>query len=219
MRLKSALLLLLTCIFAINFLGCAKGNYLGPESSEFLATAAQEDCGYLQNEFGQRVSWKDNLPIEFYISKTIPTEFHQDILEAAEIWNGSVGKTIVRINMSGLEDSVFATNDKRNVIYGFNEWDEGKSTQQALTIVKYHGNLITSADIKVNFQDMVYYSKDPQNSQQVHFGSLIVHEIGHSLGLKHANMKPTVMWYSLASGLIRTQLSKSDRISLECEYK
>ncbi len=198
-------------------MGCSKGVYLGPESAEFLATASEEDCGYLQNEYGQRVSWKENLPAEFFVSKTIPEEFRQDIIDAAEVWNKSAGKTVFKINLSDL-DAGLSTSDSRNTIAGYQTWDEDKTTQQAVTIVKYRSNLITSADIKVNLHDFVYYSKDPQNSKQVHFGSLLVHELGHAMGLKHASIRPTVMWATLGFDIVRTSISTTDQKSIGCEY-
>ncbi|GEM_PF-539007 len=216
-RLQSMKPHLLFLVFAILQLGCSRGVYVGPESAEFLATASQEDCGYLQNEFGQRVSWKENLPVEFWISNSVPEEFRQDIVDAAETWNQSAGKTVFKINLSDLEVPL-STSDQRNTIHGVQSWDEGKSTQQAVTIVKYRGNLITSADIKINLSDFVYYSKEPQNSKQVHFGSLLVHELGHAIGLKHATIRPTVMWATLGFEVIRISLSKTDQQSLGCEY-
>jgi hypothetical protein len=205
-------------LFLVHNLGCSKGNYVGPESADYLATAAQDDCGYIQNEFGQRVSWKSRVPVEFFISKTIPEEFHQDIVEAAEDWNRSAGKVVIKINLSQLDTIQFSSQDLKNSIVGLSEWDDSKNTQQALTIVKYRGSSISEADIKVNMKDFVYYSKDPQNSKQIHFGSLLVHELGHGLGLKHGLIKPTVMWSTLSSSLVRTKLSTSDLKSLECEY-
>lgn len=207
-------------VFLIAFqMGCSKGIYVGPESSEYLATAAEDECGYIQNEFGQRVSWKTRVPVEFLVSKSIPAEFYEDLTEAAEIWNRASGKKIIVINVSQLDTTEFSTSDLKNTITGYTEWDDTKSTQQAVTIVKYKGALISEADIKINLKDFVYYTKDPQNSSQVHFGSLLVHELGHALGLKHGLVKPTVMWSTLASSLIRTNLSSADTTSLGCEYK
>jgi|JI10StandDraft_1071094.scaffolds.fasta_scaffold208573_2 hypothetical protein len=214
---KHVVFTLVLAVLVTLQMGCSKGVYLGPESAEFLATASQEDCGYLQNEYGQRVAWKENLPAEFFVSKTIPEEFRQDITEAAEVWNTSAGRTVLKINVSDLE-SPLSTSDQRNTIAGLQDWDEDKATQQAVTIVKFRGNLITSADIKINLDDFVYYSKEPQNSKQVHFGSLTVHELGHALGLKHASIRPTVMWATLGFDIVRTSLSTTDRKSLGCEY-
>jgi hypothetical protein len=135
--LKEPIFILFSAFLILSQTSCSKGNYVGPESAQYLATAAQEDCGYLQNDYGQRVSWKDRVPVEFFVSKTIPTEFHADILEAADIWNKSAGKKLIVINLTDLEGTQLSTDDQKNVIYGMQEWDEGKSTQQALTIVKY----------------------------------------------------------------------------------
>lgn len=206
------------CLSLVVLCGCGKGIRLGLESEKYLATASQPDCGYLQNEYGQRVSWKGNVPVEIYVAKSIPEEFRQDIVAAADVWNQAAGKTILKINLNDVEGTTFSTEDQKNSIAGLTEWDGGKSNQQALTVVKYRGNLINSSDIKVNFQDFVYYSKEPQNSVQIHFESLMIHELGHTLGLKHGAIKPTVMWSTLASTFLRTQLSSTDQESVGCEY-
>src|SRR5437868_2585965 len=100
---KHAVFILVLAVVMTLQMGCSKGVYLGPESAEFLATASQEDCGYLQNEYGQRVAWKENLPAEFFVSKTIPEEFRQDIVDAAEVWNKSAGRTVLKINLTDLD--------------------------------------------------------------------------------------------------------------------
>ncbi len=210
---------MLICVLAAFQGGCSKSISVGPENAEYLATAAEVDCGYIQNEFGQRVSWKTHAPIEFFVSKSIPAEFHADLQEAADAWNKAAGKTVIIINLTKLDTTEFSTPDLVNSITGFKEWDETKATQQAITIVKYRSALIFEADIKVNFKDFVYYSKESQSTTQIHFGSLLVHEFGHALGLKHGIVKPTVMWATLASIFVRTQLSGTDTSSLECEYK
>lgn len=208
---------LLLCV-SLCLLSCSKGTYVGPESADYLATAAQDDCGYVQNEFGQRVSWKNRTPVEFFVSNTIPAEFHQDIIDAANDWNNAAGRTIITINLTQVDSIQFSSQDLKNSITGFTEWDETKKNQQAVTVIKYRGDLITESDIKVNLKDFVYYSKEPQNSTQVHFGSLLVHELGHALGLKHGTVKPTVMWSTLASSFVRTSFSSLDLKSLQCEY-
>ncbi len=205
-------------LFMFLQIGCSRGTYVGPESANYLATAAEDDCGYIQNEFGQRVSWKSNVPIEFFVSKSIPVEFHQDIVDAADDWNKSAGKQVLKINLTQLDTIDSSTTDLKNSIVGFTDWDATKQTQQAVTIVKYRGALINESDIRINFKDFTYYSKDSIDPKQVHFGSLLVHELGHGLGLKHGLIKPTVMWYTLSSLFIRTKLSASDLKSLGCEY-
>ena len=53
---------------------------------------------------------------------------------------------------------------------------------------------------------------------KVHFKSLIIHELGHALGLDHNEEQGSVMNSSLASGVIRAEVGMQDTSSLKCEY-
>lgn len=218
MRRYSIKLSLIHISIFLCMISCQKNLVLGPESKTDLATQAQEDCGYIQNEFGERVSWKSNLPIRLLLDSSIPGDMIPIISSASEKWEKASGKKLFEFQQSNQSTSLKPSSDKINSVYWSKDWSENHKSQQALTILTYLGPLITEADIKINAKDYEFYTTTPQNSVQVNFESLIIHELGHVLGLKHMSIKPTVMWPTLAAAFLRLEISPIDIKSLKCEY-
>lgn len=208
-------------IFLISFnllIACHPGKLLGPESKTDLATESQESCGYIQNEFGERVSWKSNLPVKLYLDSSIPSDMKDAIYKAATIWEKAAGKKLFEFQSSENAISIKPSHDSVNSIYWSKIWDDSKKSQQAITTLSFSGPLISEADIKVNNKDYEFYTGIPQNSLQVNIESLMLHELGHVLGFKHLSIKPTVMWPTLAPTFLRVELYKNDLTTLKCEY-
>lgn len=202
----------------LTLLACQPGKLLGPESKTDLATESQASCGYIQNDLGERVSWKSNLPVKLYIDSSIPSDMINSIYQAAEVWEKASGKKLFTFLKSEQAVSIKPSHDDVNSIYWSKSWDDAKKAQQAITTLSFLGPLITEADIKVNNKDFEFYTDSPQNSSQVSFESLMIHELGHVLGFKHLSVQPTVMWPTLAPAFLRTELYKLDLTTLKCEY-
>ena len=188
------------------------------------APKSQEDCGFVQNVYGQRISWKGQLPVTLRLDSSVPNtqDVTDAITRAADTWNKAAGKTIIVVDTN--RQSIPLGNDRNNVLYFSSTWEAGQNSQQAKTSVRWVGDQIQEADIRVNASknangNYVYaFYEDPSRPNGVNLEALVLHEMGHVLGLKHKDEVPSVMATYLPSNTNRTQLSSSDESSLMCEY-
>lgn len=177
----------------------------------------EPSCNFVQNSKLQRVSWKGQVA-KMYIHQSVPQEYHKTIKDAAEVWNKEVGYKIISIE-SVVNGSETPTQDGYNIIYWMKNWDTSKSVEQARTTIYWKGPYIYEADMRVNAKNHQYSVLTDTPGGQVDFHSLIVHEMGHVLGLAHVTPQtPSVMHAHLSNGLERRNLTKVDKSSLSCEY-
>ena len=193
------------------------GAWLGPGDENNLATAAQASCGFLQNSYGQRVSWKQTSPVLFYIDPAFSLTEEAALISAAHKWEQVVGRPLAVFQRVPSDKFWSPAVDRRNTIYYLYDWPFSYSNQQAVTQLYWAKNQLIEADIKVNRKYFRYFIEKP-DSTSVHFESLMIHELGHALGLTHYFEAPTVMWSILALGVVRNKLSQKDESNLACEY-
>ena len=72
--------------------------------------------------------------------------------------------------------------------------------------------------MRVNADTFKYYEGEDTNFTNVDLQSLIVHELGHVLGLAHNATTGSVMNITLEDGQDRRKLGVVDLASLKCEY-
>jgi hypothetical protein len=204
------------CIAIIFSLGCSRYKLETPQAGADLSSYSVENCLYIRNSYGQIVSWKTTNPINFYISTSVPEKWIGAIKEAAQVWISPSGKPLINIKPE-ISSSTSTTNDNRNVIYWI---DTGVLSvhQQGETITRWISNKIQDADILINSKDFVFYDETPENNYQIHLKSLLVHEFGHALGLKHADEVISVMYPMLEFVQVRIDLAQMDQTSVKCEY-
>lgn len=211
MQIRKLILLLFPLL-----LGCDQFQ-MAEEMSTDLSSHSLQNCIYIRNSSGQIVSWKGVRPIHFYMTKNIPSEWKQAILDAAKVWTTSLGTELIHIKNDVL-GSDSPNYDKKNIIYWI---DTGAlfNYQQGQTITRWTKNQIQDADILINSKDFRFYSDDSAEKNRIHLKSLMIHEFGHALGLKHVNEVISVMYPELAYLQVRTDLSEIDLTSMKCEYK
>ena len=208
--------LLLFSLFLLT--ACEKLPLLGPPNEEYLATASQEDCGYVQNSYGQRVSWKGQLPIVLTFHPSFPSEFKPILKKAAAHWEAAVGRSLFKYVEGTSAISRESKRDGVNVVAWMDSWAEDKANQQALTSLYWFGNLIQDTDLNVNGKNFTFYIDNYGSSREIHLESLFIHEVGHILGLKHRSDVTTVMWSILNGAVKRDVLTEADKAALKCEY-
>jgi hypothetical protein len=189
---------------ALMQLGCAKP--LPPQNA----------CGFVQNAVGQRVTWNASLPVKMYIDKSVPHEFYPAIQSAMNTWQNAIGHPVFQI--VGTDSDFPPALDGKNVIYWVRAWDTASIDQQANTTLYWVDNQITEADIRVDATNFVYSISSTPSIEQVDIESLMVHELGHVLGLIHKNATPSVMAKSLPNGVLRRTLFPADMSDVKCSY-
>jgi hypothetical protein len=179
---------------------------------------AQKDCGYVQNVYGERVSWKQSAPVKMYFHTSVPVAYEASIRAAAESWNKAHGRNIITIEEERVGGAGPAR-DGKNVIYYLSTWEADRSSEQARTSLYWVGDQIQEADIRINGQNYKFYTElSESRAQAVSIQALLLHELGHVIGLRHNDATPSVMATYLKANQDRIELQQADMASLQCEY-
>jgi hypothetical protein len=183
---------------------------------------AQESCGFVQNVYGERISWKGELPIKLFIHESVPKQYIPSIQEAARSWEDATGKKLFEVSAEPISGPLNPARDNKNVIYFLKAWEDDKNIEQARTSIYWIGDQLKEADIRIN-GSFNYYptaaTADPElKPKELNMQALIIHELGHVLGLKHKDADGSVMATYLSNNTDRTTIADSDKTALQCEY-
>lgn len=196
---------------------CNKNFTMKIGDQDVYAFGAEDPCNFITSN-GLRVSWKSSPPVHLIITASVPTEYDSEILKAADIWNSVRGRQLVYI----YRDNSFSNPpgyDHVNAIYWSTTWDTELANQQARTAVRWDISKIQDADVRINAKNFSFYKDgDTDTFGKVHMQSLILHELGHAVGLVHIEEPDSVMQAYLKSQTVRIKPGAIDNSSLSCEY-
>jgi predicted Zn-dependent protease len=163
---------------------------------------SEPDCGFVQNEYSRRVSWPKH-PVSFTIDASAKA-YESGIRFAASEWNRQSGRTLFREVSPDVPADI--------IIFVLSPWD-GLASEEARTTIYFSDDNINHALIKINPQYAFY---NGPYGFGVSMDSLMIHELGHALGLAHH--PGTVMNPLLAEGEYRITLSQHELDAMACEY-
>lgn len=179
--------------------------------------APQDSCNFVQNSELQRVSWKGSVPVSLYIHSSYPTEQLPALRAAFKLWEDPMGRPLFK--QSGTTGGPkLAKRDGVSTIYWMDDWEADKGGEQARTTIYWEGTQIKEADLKLNAKDFTISSASPLASGTIDMASLLVHELGHVLGLQHNEKVKSVMAVILSYLEVRQTPYPVDVTSLKCEY-
>lgn len=171
--------------------------------------------GFALNSFGQQLYWQPKFPIKIAINESVPDSYRGAIDRALKHWNDAANFEIFILE-SNINRSTDPKEDGSNVIYWRLNWDKVKSDLQASTNLYWTNQETREADILLNAQN--FKITDNPKEDEIDLESLLVHELGHILGLGHVDSKDSVMISKLAFGEKRRQPFESDLKNLSCRY-
>lgn len=216
-QIFSTLTLITISAFLLFFqISCKKGQTFRFGDQDLFALGAQESCHFNRNNLGVRVSWKGSMPLNLIIHNSVPEKYDADIISAAQRWNTAKGKTLITVRRDNGFDQG-PGKDRQNVIYWMNSWD-GPAQEQARTSISIDLSRIIDADIKINALNFKYgLTAQSSTSTLVNLESLVVHEMGHALGLTHFD-EAGVMVTKLPAAKVRVEPTPFEISELSCEY-
>lgn len=195
----------------------------------------QTPCGFVQNVYGQRISWKTREPIDIVINTEVPAQLRPAIYRAAKTWEDQIGQKLFNIIENSSQASSGPSKDGKNGIYFLSTWEADRKSEQGRTSVYWAADQIMEADIRINASQFSFYDKDHSalvlarstdgtvsayaSQDGYNFEALILHELGHLIGLKHSELSASVMATHLSAYTDRVVLSDTDIQSVQCVYK
>lgn len=180
----------------------------------------QQSCNFVQNPELQRVSWHGRLPVRLYLHKSVPSDAYQAIDRAITEYNATLGggQEVFKVEARGVDGALDPQRDGYSMIYWFDTWDANKPTEQARTTIYWSGSEIFEADMRINAHNFTFNYGTETSFGNVDLDSLVLHELGHVLGLAHNPATGSVMNVTLDNGQVRRKLGNVDMSSLKCEY-
>lgn len=203
--------------FLLTIIGLA---LIGGVSACTRKLAPETSCNFVQNSEMQRVSWGSQTPVKLYIHQSVDPKYWPAIQAAVQTWNDEIpGRDLFKIEGTGVTGSPTPQRDGYSIIYMMNDWEADRPNEQARTTIYWTGNQIYETDMRINAKNFNFnYATTSGTFYGVDLQSLVLHELGHMLGLAHTPTAGSVMAVSLASGLERRAPSTDDVNDLRCEY-
>lgn len=208
---------LVLSIFMLLGVGCNQYQLKYNEGFTDLAAAEKASCYYNLDKSGKLVSWAPETSITFYLENAVPDEYVDSIKQAAKIWKTVEGKDLIKISEER-KSSSSSQSDGKNIVYWINDSGRFKANEQARTVIRWKKAKIKDADILINSAKFKFFNSPPGLGSVVHTPSLLMHEFGHALGMRHIPIYASLMYLQLGYLQVRETPHEADLKSMRCEY-
>jgi hypothetical protein len=176
------------------------------------------------------------LPVEVFIDNRLSAEQFTAIENAVKTWNAAVSTELVRLvgaipSPALAQDSTPYTllNDDTIGIWLANDWSWMKNAEGAAGTTLWcfgeSNNEIAASDIYLNADHATLakfpFGAPPEDSTYVDTESLVLHELGHLLGLSHTSSEwdPDSVMHPVLLPVARRKLSEKDVALVRALYR
>ena len=162
------------------------------------------------------LAWPESeFPLRLIVPSSLEASFSTAYNNAANKWNDALGFTAFEIVFEG-NNIIFGTssqylNDDIFSVAFPPDWIDVETSVLALTSFSFFNGTLLHADIIFNI--LTFTLDTSPNNSEIDFETVLIHEMGHFLGLKHVASdidSLSVMQPSLRFGQRRRNLSAGD---------
>jgi predicted small secreted protein len=174
---------------------------------------------------------EEMLPLNLVGPKSRREEMEPSLKETCLLWNMAAGRVLLTYSFEDYKDdslSVSTPGGKKQYINMQNKWEKVSDDvfSTALTFFSYDQDKLEVLGSKIFFNNdynFFYNNGDNNDSsisyEQYDFESILIHEVGHVLGMDHSDNPNSVMYpYSDAEKITRT-LSAKDMAEIKEKYR
>lgn len=182
-----------------------------------LAFGAATKDGIAVTSKGAKRHWKA-LPIKICASKSLPDYFKADLIEATQIWNSEFPKPIFDAKCEASATHYKPEDTKVQAVFLAKEGlaSTGDPLALARTMTEYNEDTGEYSDADILLNGNLYNWK----KLKIDRVSVLVHELGHVLGLQHLETSTTSVMnqYSYQSGIRRRKLGNYEKAAVLTQY-
>lgn len=150
--------------------------------------------------------------LTFLLHSGFTTTSSQHFSDAVSAWTGKAGVNVIAKSSSTHTETSYPNNDGKNYVY---RMDTGTGDYLGQTQGYVSGGYRVNADININMHFAWANSAQPDCYDT---GSVLLHELGHVMGLDHSANTDAVMYKSLSTNKVKRTLQTDDINGVQSLY-
>ncbi len=211
--MRSINLKLILCIFFIlSSTSCS--NIFEVKDVKDL-NASQLSCSGFKKNDRRSIFWSKKFPIKLHVNTAFPADKILALTNAIYIWNTTFDSDLFGEEI-GVSTSAAPEKDQKNIIYWLTDLSS-TDIRSGTTLIYPESNNIIEADVMLNASNYILTADVPL-SFETDLTSVLIHELGHVLGLDHIDTETSIMQTVLSEGEVRHNLSAQDIENIRCMY-
>lgn len=208
-----------------DFIGYDGFLFRAKDAQGATSTPVYADITVVSATPGKR--WHNvSLPITIKVPTGIDSGRLLALFSVKDKWNEALGQTAIIMEQDtpnqqytgiydSLDDMIYA------ITFQYDSWFSGYDTTLAITLTRTYGTTIVNADILFNYFSYPFDTQTPVPSDRMDFESILLHEMGHLLGLSHISVQDdpaSTMNPTFGFGEMKRELSIYDYQAIRNKY-